>query len=311
MRARVVLAGLLVAALPALAEAPDSSARPVSRTDTGHATPIAATVDATLPDPATPDGLAGLRPVQRPAALERTLNERLAYELRAAGIPGFVPEDAAVAIARSQAFAARSPLALAQVLRPEVRPAAMVERVMAKRRERARGAVCGDISLQGEAVGYVPGAVSGCGVQDAVKLRSVSGVTLSQTAVMDCGTAKALKRWVEKGLKPSVGSYGGGVAALRVAAHYACRSRNNQRGEKISEHGKGRAIDIAAIRLRNGDELSVLGDWGGGAEGRILRQAHKSACGPFGTVLGPNANAFHRDHFHFDTARYRSGSYCR
>jgi hypothetical protein len=28
-------------------------------------------------------------------------------------------------------------------------------------------------------------------------------------------------------------------------------------------------------------------------------------------VLGPNANSFHRDHFHFDTARYRSGSYCR
>jgi len=25
----------------------------------------------------------------------------------------------------------------------------------------------------------------------------------------------------------------------------------------------------------------------------------------------PNANRFHRDHFHFDTARYRSGSYCR
>jgi hypothetical protein len=38
---------------------------------------------------------------------------------------------------------------------------------------------------------------------------------------------------------------------------------------------------------------------------------HKAACGPFGTVLGPNSNRFHQDHFHFDTARYRSGSYCR
>jgi len=30
-----------------------------------------------------------------------------------------------------------------------------------------------------------------------------------------------------------------------------------------------------------------------------------------GTVLGPEANRFHRDHFHFDTAEYRSGPYCR
>jgi hypothetical protein len=42
-----------------------------------------------------------------------------------------------------------------------------------------------------------------------------------------------------------------------------------------------------------------------------MRRAHKTACGPFGTVLGPNADRYHQDHFHFDTARYRSGSYCR
>jgi len=28
-------------------------------------------------------------------------------------------------------------------------------------------------------------------------------------------------------------------------------------------------------------------------------------------VLGPEAARYHQDHFHFDTARYRSGSYCR
>ena len=31
---------------------------------------------------------------------------------------------------------------------------------------------------------------------------------------------------------------------------------------------------------------------------------------PAGTALGPNANRFHRDYLHFDTARYRRGSYC-
>jgi hypothetical protein len=58
-------------------------------------------------------------------------------------------------------------------------------------------------------------------------------------------------------------------------------------------------------------ELTVLDDWNSGREGRILREAHSSACGTFGTVLGPNSDRFHRDHFHFDVASYRSGAYCR
>ena len=32
------------------------------------------------------------------------------------------------------------------------------------------GAVCGDPSLQGEYVGHVPGKLSGCGINDAVKI---------------------------------------------------------------------------------------------------------------------------------------------
>ena len=180
-----------------------------------------------------------------------------------------------------------------------------------RQRELERGAVCGDTALQGEPVGRVPGQIAGCGVSDAVKLRAVSGVALSQKSVMDCGTAKALKRWVDGGLKPAVGKRGGGVAKIKVAAHYACRTRNNQKGTRISEHGKGRAIDIAAFYLADGSELSVLKHWGKGWRGKALKKMHRVACGPFGTVLGPNANRFHRDHFHFDTARYRSGSYCK
>ncbi|HXF52530.1 MAG TPA: extensin family protein [Hyphomicrobiaceae bacterium] len=45
---------------------------------------------------------------------------------------------------------------------------------------------------------------------------------------------------------------------------------------------------------------------------RFLRQLHRSACGIFGTVLGPEANEAHRDHFHLDLAQRRSRrSYCR
>lgn len=202
-------------------------------------------------------------------------------------------------------------LGLLRSLRPNAR-GKTVEATGRKARKLAKkGAVCKDIAIQGDAMGRVPGRLNGCGVADAVRVRSVSGVALSTASVMDCGTAKALKSWVDRGMKPAVADLGGGVKTIRVAAHYACRTRNNQRGAKISEHGKGRAIDISGFTLVNGTQISVLRDWARGRKGRALKKMHGAACGPFGTVLGPNANKFHRDHFHFDTARYRSGSYCR
>jgi hypothetical protein len=128
-------------------------------------------------------------------------------------------------------------------------------------------------------------------------------VQLSTPAQIDCITAQALNNWVNGALVPSVGSAGGGVARLEIAASYVCRPRNNQRGNKISEHGRGRAVDISAITLENGQKISVLDDWGRGKGGRILKSIRKAACGPFTTVLGPGSDRHHRDHLHLDTAR--------
>ncbi len=172
------------------------------------------------------------------------------------------------------------------------------------------GSVCGDVALRGDVLGDVEGP-GGCGVRDAVRLREVQGITLSTPAVIECSTARALRTWAVMGLIPAVGDEGGGVASIRVVAHYACRTRNNQAGARLSEHASGRAIDIAGIGLRDGREITVLSGWNVGDDGRRLRQMWEAACGPFGTVLGPDADRFHRDHFHFDTAEYRSGSYCR
>ncbi len=203
-----------------------------------------------------------------------------------------------------------SPNAVALSQRPARRPAAIEAAAEEARLARLRGQVCGDASIQGEAIGRVEGP-GACGVSGAVRVKSVAGISLSPRAVMDCTTAQALNRWVETGLIPVVGSEGGGAASLRVVSHYACRNRNNQAGGRLSEHANGRAIDIAGIRLRNGGEITVLTGWNSADDGAQLREMWRMACGPFGTVLGPNANRFHLDHFHFDTARYRSGAYCR
>ncbi len=196
-------------------------------------------------------------------------------------------------------------------LRPLFRSGKVEKVGRAERKLRAKGAVCGDLSIQGETVGAVDGRIDACGIENAVRVRSVSGIALSQSALMDCTTASALKKWVEGSAKPALSKTGGGLKGLRVAAHYICRTRNNQAGGKVSEHGKGRAIDISGFQLANGSEISVLQGWSAGGTSKVMRRMHGGACGPFGTVLGPDADRYHQDHFHFDTARYRAGTYCQ
>lgn len=200
--------------------------------------------------------------------------------------------------------------AVARAIRPAERPRTVSVRAEQQQAERARGAICGSPDIQGDVVAPVAGS-GGCGIAEPVRVRSVSGVQLSTPALMDCPTAQALNNWVTQGAIPAIGSHGGGLRTLQVMGHYTCRPMNNQAGQRLSEHGRGRAIDIGGFGLRNGTQISVLRGWNREGEGRILRQMHRAACGTFGTVLGPDSNRFHADHFHFDTARHRNGSFCR
>lgn len=278
-----VLAAVAQLALPATAAAPDRSLRPVPR----HAATSGA--DATVRPMARPDapsgGTAGaVHPKQRP-----------------------IPTRAAALLTGPERAASLGP---ETSLLPWARPDSVVQQALFGRRKLRKGAVCGDIGIQGERIGRVPGKIKGCGVADAVRVRSVSGVRLSQPSVMDCTTAKALKRWVDNGVRLAFRPEGK-VVELKVAAHYACRTRNNKRGARISEHGKGKAIDISAFVFRDGKTITVAEGWKGRQSTRsMLQRAWKTACGPFGTVLGPNADRYHWNHFHLDTARYRGGPYC-
>ena len=174
------------------------------------------------------------------------------------------------------------------------------------------GKVCGDKKIRGREVPRVTGRLRGCGIANPVQITEISGVRLSTASTMNCDTARALKSWIETGLKPSVKKLGGGADTIKVSAHYSCRTRNNKRGAKLSEHGKGNAIDISAITLKNGATMTVLSGWNEKVQKKPLRQMHAAACGPFTTVLGPNADRYHKDHFHFDVASHRGGGkYCR
>jgi hypothetical protein len=126
--------------------------------------------------------------------------------------------------------------------------------------------------------------------------------------------ADPLHGWLEDQVQPAAQkSFGESVVSIDVAASYACRARNNKSGARMSEHGYGNAIDIAAFTLESGRKVTVLDGWRGGTdERRFLRGVHEAACGEFRTVLGPDADRHHRDHFHLDLQNRRNGSsYCR
>lgn len=191
----------------------------------------------------------------------------------------------------------------------EITLAAVTVRPPSKQLTRSKkGSVCGDPAIRGETLAPIPAKLRGCGIADPVLVTEVDGVRLSPAATINCEAATALRKWVARGLKPAAGA--AGVSELRIAASYSCRPRNNVPGAKVSEHGRGNAIDIAAVVLGNGRTLDVQSDYRGSA-GKPLRAAHKAACGTFGTTLGPGSDGYHENHLHFDVAGYRSGPYCR
>lgn len=195
-------------------------------------------------------------------------------------------------------------------LAPKTRPENLVLAASRKPKKTLTGRLCGVKGLGGSEAAPVSGKIRGCGIAKPVRVTSVNGIALSAPALIDCKTAKTFDKWVKKSLQKQFKKQGG-VSKIHVAASYSCRSRNNRPGAKLSEHSFGHAIDISGFTLANGERVTVLNDWRKRPHSKALRALHKGACGPFGTVLGPESDRYHQDHFHFDTARYRSGSYCR
>lgn len=169
-----------------------------------------------------------------------------------------------------------------------------------------KGSVCGDPSIRGETLARVVSKVKGCGIEDPVKVTAIAGVKLSQPATITCETALATKSWIEKGVQPAFGK--DPVKVLQIAGSYVCRPRNGIRGNKVSEHGRGKAIDVSGFTLTSGKTLSIQGDW---RKYKAIKASHKAACGIFGTTLGPGSDGHHEDHLHFDVASHRNGAYCR
>jgi hypothetical protein len=173
-------------------------------------------------------------------------------------------------------------------------------------------------SLKANDVQYTPlpnqNFGGGCETIDTVKLMRFA-TEASNLGAMTCPLAASFTAWAKHAVRPAARQYlGSDIVRIETMGTYNCRKVNGARSGKLSEHAFGNAVDVAAFVLKDGRRISVLSGWNGTKDERaFLRRLHESACKRFGTVLGPNYNSAHANHFHFDMGKsMKDGStYCR
>ena len=146
-----------------------------------------------------------------------------------------------------------------------------------------------------------------CGYQDAVRFQPGGAVRIGfrpDDVGTSCSVAAALALWEWHVVQPAaIEHFGKQVATIDHLGSYSCRRMYNRPGAAWSEHATANAIDIAGFRLADGTRISVLDNWDEqGPRAAFLRDVRDGACDLFATVLSPDYNAAHRDHFHFDQA---------
>ena len=145
-----------------------------------------------------------------------------------------------------------------------------------------------------------PAGEGECRREDRTRL---DGYPLSPDAPSTtCPVAAAMEIWKRDTLDPAAQDiFGSPIASVEHLGAYSCRRLYGRDEGPWSEHATANALDIAGFVLDDGTRISVLRDWEGeGDEARFLREVRDGACGAFSTVLSPDYNAAHADHFHFD-----------
>ena len=150
---------------------------------------------------------------------------------------------------------------------------------------------------------------SGCGWHNGVRTTAAGGARLSAGQI-SCPMAAALAMWIAHDVQPEAERIlGSKVVAIRHMGTYACRNIAGSQAMKPfrSQHATANAIDIAGFGLANGSTVTVLNGWrSDDAKGRFLRSVKKASCRYFRVSIGPDFNAAHANHFHFDRGAFTS-----
>jgi hypothetical protein len=142
----------------------------------------------------------------------------------------------------------------------------------------------------------------GCGGEDLVRLEAVvlpdkHQVALKPAAILRCTMASAIADWIRTDMAPLAKSLGSAITDLDNFDSFECRGRNRVVGAQLSEHGRANALDVRALKLANGQSISLTDR----TVPRDLRESVlHSVCARFSTVLGPGSDSYHEDHIHLD-----------
>ncbi len=149
----------------------------------------------------------------------------------------------------------------------------------------------------------------GCTALNAVRLSDI-GTPVSNLGPMTCPLARAFTGWVQYAVLPAARQHlGQSVVRVETMGTYSCRNIYGGRSGRLSQHAHANAVDVSAFVLADGRRITLVNGWNGDPQARaFLRALQASACRRFGTVLGPDYNAAHRDHFHFDMS---GNGFCR
>ncbi|MCX5497164.1 extensin family protein [Kaistia dalseonensis] len=159
-----------------------------------------------------------------------------------------------------------------------------------------------------------------CGIEQPLKVNAFEKGVVAVTGgdvLLGCLMTYTMERWMTESIQPAAQArFGMPVTEILTMGTYACRSRNNTRGDRLSEHAFANAFDVAGFRLADGRTIRVRTDWRNGdpASQAFLREALVTACRYFTTVLGPGSNRLHEDHIHIDLAHHNADGtshYCR
>ncbi|ASY69178.1 extensin-like domain-containing protein [Sinorhizobium fredii] len=149
-----------------------------------------------------------------------------------------------------------------------------------------------------------------CGIDYPVEISGLSGNIAVKPAVkLNCQVTEAFAKWVKYELAPSSRyRYWSGVKTIKPLGGYSCRTMNSRRGNPMSEHARGNAIDVGKFVLKNGKEIDVRRKgFFAFRERGLLKAVRADSCKYFHTVLGPGSDPYHKDHFHFDLRTRKSG----
>lgn len=146
-----------------------------------------------------------------------------------------------------------------------------------------------------------------CGYTNAVRFAAGGSRDIAYRPAdlgANCAVAAGLALWEWHVVQPAARRhFRQPVERIEHFGSYNCRRLYGRDEGAWSEHASANAVDIAAFVLADGTRISVVGDWDdAGGRGRFLREVRDGACDLFATVLSPDYNAAHRDHFHLDQA---------